>query len=141
MGANPTEFKLVLAMNPAAARLPDDRARPGALPHHQPPQRRAQPGDHLHAGAPTQLRLWLHFLVNTPTIVATVDAALATVIVMLVLQAAQASRVALVAGAALAFPAVWATLLTLQRNTVSPLRHHTPRFPTPPKAPGATGRS
>jgi hypothetical protein len=47
---------------------------------------------------PTQLRLWLHFLVNTPTIVATVDAALATVIVVLLLKVAEAPRVALVAG-------------------------------------------
>src|SRR4029450_7518844 len=84
---------------------------------------------------PTQLRLWLHFLVNTPTIVATVDAALALLIVVLLLQAAQASRAALVAGGVVAFLVVWGTLLVLQRNTLSPLRPTTPRFPTPPQAP------
>jgi hypothetical protein len=39
---------------------------------------------------PSELRL--HFLVNTPTIVATVDAALAAVIVVLVMQVAKAPR-------------------------------------------------
>jgi hypothetical protein len=56
---------------------------------------------------PTQLRLWLHFLVNTQTIVATVVAALATAIVVLVLQAAEASKVAVVAAGVVAFLAVW----------------------------------
>ena len=88
---------------------------------------------------PTQARLWLHFLVNTPTIVATVDAALATVIVVLVLQVAQASRAALVAGGVLAFLAVWGTLFRLQRHTLHPLRDTTPRFPTPPEAPSSSG--
>jgi hypothetical protein len=41
---------------------------------------------------PSELRLRLHFLVNTPTIVATVDAALAAVIVVLVMQVAEAPR-------------------------------------------------
>jgi hypothetical protein len=67
---------------------------------------------------PTQLRLWLHFLGNTPTIVATMVAALATVIVVLVLQAAEASKVAVVAAGVVAFLAVWEML-----------------FPTPPEAP------
>jgi hypothetical protein len=83
---------------------------------------------------PTTLRLWLHFLVNTPTIVATVDAALATAIMVLLAQAAEASRTAMVAGAVAAFLVVWATLLVLQRNVLRPLRD-TPRFPTPPQAP------
>jgi hypothetical protein len=42
------------------------------------------------------VRLWLHFLFNPPTIVATVDAALATAIVVLLLQVAEAPRAALV---------------------------------------------
>ena len=51
--------------------------------------------------------LWVHFLVNTPTIVATVDAALAAAIVVLVLQVAETPRAAAVAGGAAAFLAVW----------------------------------
>ena len=59
---------------------------------------------------PTQARLWLHFLVNTPTIVATVDAALATAIVVLLVQAADAPSAAVVAAGVAAFLAVWGTL-------------------------------
>jgi hypothetical protein len=57
------------------------------------------------------------FLVNTPTVVATVDAALAAAIVVLHMQVAEASTAALVAGWVLAFTAVWGALLTLQRHT------------------------
>ena len=53
-------------------------------------------------------------------------------VVVLLLQAAQASRAALVAGGVVAFLAVWGTLFPLQRHTLHPLRHKTPRFPTPP---------
>jgi hypothetical protein len=84
---------------------------------------------------PSQLRLWLHFLVNTPTIVATVDAALAAVIAVLIVQAAEAPRAAVVGGGVMAFLAVWGTLFPLQRHTLHPLRHKTPKFPTPPEAP------
>ena len=79
---------------------------------------------------PTQARLWLHFLVNTPTIVATVDATLAATIVVLLLQIAEAPTAALVAGGAVAFLAVWGILFPLQRQILRPLRD-TPRFPTP----------
>jgi hypothetical protein len=46
---NIEEFKIVLAMNPASARLPEDRTWPGAVLHHRPPRRRARLGDDLHA--------------------------------------------------------------------------------------------
>lgn len=84
---------------------------------------------------PTQLRLWFHFLVNTPTIVATVVAALATVIVVLVLQAAGASKPAVVTAGVVAFLAVWGMLFPWQRHILRPLDDTTPRFPTPPEAP------
>jgi hypothetical protein len=72
------------------------------------------------------------FLVNTPTIVATVDAALTAAIVVLVVRAAEAATtVAVVAGVA-AFLVVWAALFLLQRRALDPLRRTTPRFPTPP---------
>jgi hypothetical protein len=59
---------------------------------------------------PGQWRLWVHFLVNTPTIVATIDAALAAAIVVLVTQAAEASTAVVVSGGATAFLAVWGAL-------------------------------
>jgi hypothetical protein len=83
---------------------------------------------------PSQLRLWLHFLVNTPTI-ATVDAALAAVIAMLIVQAAEAPRAAVVGGGVMAFLAVWGTLFPPAAAHPPPLRHKTPKFPTPPEAP------
>jgi hypothetical protein len=84
---------------------------------------------------PTRPRFWVYFLVNTPTIVATVDAALAAAIVVLLLQAAEAPRAALVAGGAAAFLAVWGVLFRLQLYTLRPFRNTTPRFPTPPDLP------
>jgi hypothetical protein len=79
--------------------------------------------------------LWVHFLVNTPTIIATVDAALAAAVVVLVLQVAEASRSVAVAGGAVAFLAVWGVLFRLQLHTLRPLRGTTPRFPTPADLP------
>jgi hypothetical protein len=67
-----------------------------------------------------------------PTIVATVDAALAAAIVVLIVQAAEAPTAAVVAAGLAAFLGVWGTLFPLQRHTLYPLRHGTPRFPTPP---------
>ena len=84
---------------------------------------------------PTRQWLWVHFLVNTPTIVATVDAALAAAIVVLLLQIAEAARAAAVAGGAVAFLVVWGVLFGLQLHTLRPLRGKTPRFPTPPDLP------
>jgi hypothetical protein len=85
---------------------------------------------------PTELRLWLHILVNTPTVVATIDAALATVIVALLLRVAEASTVAVVAAAGATFIVVLAMLIPMQRHTLRPLRHPgSPRFPSPPDVP------
>jgi hypothetical protein len=74
-------------------------------------------------------------LVNTPTIVATVDAALAAAIVVLLLQVAEASRAAAVAGGAVGFLVVWGVLFRLQLHSLRPFRNATPRFPTPPDLP------
>jgi hypothetical protein len=84
---------------------------------------------------PTRARPWLHFLVNTPTIVATVDAALATVIVVLLVQGTGTSGASVVAAGVVAFLVVWGTLFPRQWHTLRPLRDTTSRFPTPPKAP------
>jgi hypothetical protein len=79
-----------------------------------------------------RLRRWGQFLVNTPTIVATVDAALAAAIVVLVARAAEAATTVAVAAGAAAFLIVWAALFWQQRRTLDPRRRSTPRFPTPP---------
>src|ERR671912_552540 len=91
------------------------------------------------AGGP-RLRRWGQFLVNTPTIVATVDAALAAAIVVLVARAAEAATTVAVAAGAVAFLVVWAVLFSLQRRALDPLRRTTPRFPTPPDQAGTAAR-
>jgi hypothetical protein len=53
------------------------------------------------------------FLIKTPTIVATVNSALAAAIVVLLLDAAEAPRAAAIVGGAAAFMAVWGVLLRL----------------------------
>jgi hypothetical protein len=131
---NTEEFQLILAMN--RLRRAYLTIEPGLEPYfttgHHDDERGLVTTYMLHR--PTTLRLWLHFLVNTPTIVATVDAALATAIVVLLVQAAEASKTAMVAAGVAAFLVVWATLLALQRHVLRPLGD-TPRFPTPPEAP------
>jgi hypothetical protein len=84
---------------------------------------------------PTRRAAWLHFLVNTPSIVATVNSALATAIVVLGLRAARAPSAAAVAGGVAAFLLVWGLLFWLQRLTLRPLQALKPRFPTPPERP------
>jgi hypothetical protein len=132
---NTEEFQLVLAMN--RLRCAYLTIAPTLEPYfttgHHDDEQGLVTTYMLHR--PTQLRLWLHFLVNTPTVVATVDAALATVIAVLLLHVAEAPRAALTAGGVLAFLAVWGTLFPLQRHTLRPLRDTTPRFPTPPEPP------
>jgi hypothetical protein len=77
-------------------------------------------------------RDWGMFLVNTPTIVATVDAALAAAIVVLAVRAAEATTTVAVAAGTVTFLVVWAALFLLQRRALDPRRRTTPRFPTPP---------
>jgi len=95
---NTEEFQLVLAMN--RLRRAYLTIEPGLEPYfttgHHDDERGLVTTYML--DRPSQARLWLHFLVNTPTIVATVDAALAAAIVVLVLQVVEAPRAALVAG-------------------------------------------
>lgn len=132
---NTEEFQLVLAMN--RLRRAYLTIAPGLQPYftagHHDDETGLVATYMLHR--PTQRRLWLHFLANTPTIVATVDASLAATIVVLLLQVAEAPRAALVAGGVVAFLAVWGTLFPIQRHILHPLRDTTPRFPTPPEVP------
>jgi hypothetical protein len=78
------------------------------------------------------LRPWGHFLSNTATVIATVDAALAAAIAVLAVRKAGAATAVAVAVGAVAFLAVWAALFLLQRQSLSALRRSKPRFPTPP---------
>ncbi|HKO83615.1 MAG TPA: hypothetical protein VJ140_03440 [Actinomycetota bacterium] len=81
------------------------------------------------------LQTWSHFLVTTPTIVATVDAAVATAIVVLAGLAVEAPTGAVVAGGVVAFLVVWGALFLLQRLNLRVLRRGGTRFPTPPDEP------
>jgi hypothetical protein len=132
---NTEEFQLVLAMNRlrnAYLQLEPGLERHLTTGHHD--DERGVLATYMLEG-PTRQWLWVHFLVNTPTIVATVDAALAAAMVVLLLQVAEAPRAVAVAGGAVAFLAVWGTLFRLQLNTLRPFRNTTPRFPSPPDLP------
>jgi hypothetical protein len=72
-----------------------------------------------------------HFLVTTPTIIATVDAALAAAIVVLVVQAVDASTAAAVAAGTVAFAGVLGALVPLQRRNLDAIRAAGARFPSP----------
>lgn len=78
------------------------------------------------------LRPWGHFLSNTATVIATVDAALAAAIAVLAVRKAGAATTSAVAVGAVAFLVVWTALFLLQRQSLSALRRSKPRFPTPP---------
>jgi hypothetical protein len=82
-----------------------------------------------------ELQTWPHFLVTTPTIVATVDAAVGTAIVVVAALALDAPTGAAVAAGVVAFLVVWGALFSLQRSNLRVLRHVSPRFPTPPDEP------
>lgn len=131
---NTEEFQLVLAMNRlrrAYLTLEPGLERYLTTDHHD--DQRGVFVTYM-TGPPSRRSLWAYFLVTTPTIVATVDAALAAAIVVLALQAAEASRALAVVGGATAFLLVWAALLRLQLQTLRPFRDETPRFPSPPDA-------
>ncbi|MGH3480129.1 MAG: hypothetical protein ACRDQD_25235 [Nocardioidaceae bacterium] len=130
---NTEEFQLVLAMNRvrrAYLTLEPGLERYLTTDHHD--DQRGVFVTYM-AGPPTRRSLWAYFLVTTPTIVATIDAALAAAIVVLGLQAAEASRAVAVVGGVIAFLLVWAALLRLQLQTLRPFRDETPRFPSPPE--------
>jgi hypothetical protein len=128
---NTEEFQLVLAMNRLrrAYLTIAPELEPYFTTGHNDDERGLVTTYMLHH--PTRARLLLHFLVNTPTIVATVNATLAATIVVLLLQIAAAREFTLVAGGVVAFVVVWGTLFPLQRQILRPLRDLAPRFPTP----------
>jgi hypothetical protein len=93
---NNEEFKLVLAMN--RLRHAYLKIEPGLEPYfttgHHDDERGLVASYMLHD--PSRRWLLVHFVINTPTIVATVDAALAAAIAVLVLQVVEAPRAAVV---------------------------------------------
>jgi hypothetical protein len=128
---NTEELQLVLAMNRlrhAYLQIEPGLERYLSTGHHD--DERGVIATYL-LDRPTRRWLWVHFLVNTPTIVATVDAALAAAVVVLLLQVADTSRTAAIAGGVAAFLLVWSVLFRLQLHTLRPFRDQTPRFPTP----------
>ena len=90
-------------------------------------------------GMGSELQTWPHFLVTTPTIVATVDAAVVTAIVVLVGLAVEAPTADAVAAGGVAFLVAWGALFSLQRLILRVLRHAGPRIPTPPDEPERAG--
>jgi hypothetical protein len=127
---NTEEFELVLAMN--RLRHAYLQIEPGLERYFTTGHTDDEPGliaTYMLDG-PSRRWLLVHFLVNTPTIVATVDAALAAAIVVLLVQVGEGSRVAEVAGGTIAFAVVWGVLFGFQLHTLRPLRGKTPRFPT-----------
>jgi hypothetical protein len=134
---NGEDAKLVLAMN--RLRHAYLKIEPGLEPYfttgHHDDERGLQAT--YMVDPPSRRWRWqlVYFLINTPIIVATVVAALAAAIAVLVLQTVEAPRAAVVAAGVVAFLAVWGGLMPLQRHSVDPLRNTTPRFPTPPDIP------
>jgi hypothetical protein len=129
---NTEEFQLVLAMNRlrhAYLQIEPGLERYLTTGHHD--DERGVIATYMLDG-PSRRWLLVHFLVNTPTIVATVNAALAAAIVVLLLQVGEASRATEVVGGIVAFAVVWGALLGFQLQALRPLRGTTPRFPTPP---------
>jgi hypothetical protein len=128
---NTEEFELVLAMNRlrrAYLQLEPGLERYFTTGHHD--DERGLIASYMLDG-PSRRWLIVHFLVNTPTIVATVDSALAAAIVVLLLQLGDPPLAAEVASGAVAFALVWGVLLRLQLHALHPLRGKSPRFPTP----------
>jgi hypothetical protein len=80
---------------------------------------------------PSRHWLWIHFVVNTPTIIATVDAALAAVVIVLLLQLVSVPMILALTGGAAVFVGIWITLYVLQLQSLRGLLDQSPRFPTP----------
>ncbi len=129
---NAAEFLLVLAMN---------RLRRAYLTLEPGMERYLSTGSHdderglfvtYMADQPSRRQKHLILLVSTPTVVATIDAALAAAMVVLGVHASDGPVAAGAVGGAAAFVLVWAALFLIQRLAQRPLRDRSPRFPTPP---------
>ena len=80
---------------------------------------------------PTTAHPRAYFLVTSPTVVATIDAALAATISVVALNALSAQTGIVIAVGSVIFVVSWSALVAMQRLTMRPLRKDGPRFPTP----------
>ncbi len=128
---NTEEFQIVLAMN--RLRHAYLQLEPGLAPYlttgHHDDERGLVATYMLHR--PSRLWLWIHFVVNTPTIIATVDAAVAASVIVLLLDLANAPTEAVVLGGGAVFVAIWVVLYVLQLRSLRRLLDQAPRFPSP----------
>jgi hypothetical protein len=128
---NDEEFQLMLAMN--RLRQAYIKLEPGLEPYFTTSAHDDERGilKSYMLDRPSRLWLWIHFVVNTPTIIATVDAAIAAAVIVLLLQLANAPMLLLVAGGGSVFVAIWVTLYVLQFRRLRRLLDQPPRFPSP----------
>jgi hypothetical protein len=128
---NVEEFQLMLAMN--RLRQAYLKLEPGLEPYFTTGFHDDERGilTSYMLDRPSRRWLWIHFVVNTPTIVATVDAALAAAVVVLLVQFAAAPIALVAASGAAVFLAIWVALFVLQLRSLRPLFDQPPRFPTP----------
>ena len=128
---NVEEFQLMLAMN--RLRQAYLKLEPGLMPYFTTGIHDDERGivTSYMLDRPSRRWLWIHFVVNTPTIVATVDAALAAAVIVLLLQLASAPTFLVVAGGVAVFLAIWVALFVLQLRSLRQLLDQPPRFPTP----------
>ena len=132
---NAEEFLIVLAMN--RLRRAYLTLEPGMAPYLSTGSHDDERGLFVTymAERPTGRSMQLFLLVNTPTIIATIDSALAAAMVVLGAHAADAPVWLGAVSAAAAFVVVWAALFLIQAQTLRPLRQRVARFPTPPDRP------
>lgn len=128
---NTEEILLVMAMN--RLRRAYLQLEPGLEPYFTTSQHDDERGlvTTYMIDRPSRHELWIRYAFNTPTIVATVDAALAAAMIVLLLQLAEAPSIGVLAGGGLAFLAMWVVLYGRQLLIVGRLLNQTPRFPTP----------
>jgi uncharacterized membrane protein len=130
---NTEEIEVMLAMN--RLRHAYLEIAPGLEPYFTSGHHDDAPGlsaSFLLPRNPGRLMLWRYFLVNTPTVIATVDAALAAAVVVLAARQANAPATIAVVMAGAAFLLVWAALVSWERHTLDPVARTPSRFPTPP---------
>jgi len=130
---NTEEFQIVLAMN--RLRNAYLRLEPGLEPYLSTGHHDDMPGivTTYMLYRPSRAWLLIHFAVNTPTIVATVDAAVAATVVALLLHLVNVPLVGAVVGGVIAFAAVWGILFLVQLHSLRRLSAQAPKFPTPPE--------
>jgi hypothetical protein len=115
---NTEEIEVMLAMN--RLRHAYLEIAPGLEPYFTTGHHDDAPGlaaSFLLPPNPGRLGSWGYFLVNTPTVIATVDAALAAAVVVLAVRQAGAPATIAVVMAAAAFLLVWAALVSWERHT------------------------